>query len=56
MKKLLVVLAAMMFVSLSTFAHEGHDHGTGQVQPTKGGVIQKAGDLYLEIVGTKTDL
>lgn len=56
MKNLFTVLAAILLISFSSFAHEGHDHGTGQVQPTKGGVIQKAGDLYLEIVGSKSDI
>lgn len=56
MKKLFTALVALTLFSFSSFAHEGHDHGTGQVQPTKGGVIQKAGDLFLEIVGTKSDI
>lgn len=56
MKKLFTVLSAILLFSFTTFAHEGHDHGTGQVQPTKGGVIQKAGDLYLEVVGTKSEV
>lgn len=56
MRKLFTAFTMIMLVSFSSFAHEGHDHGTGQVQPTKGGVIQKAGDLYLEVVGSKSDL
>lgn len=56
MKKILSVLLFSLIISLAAFAHEGHDHGSGQVQPTKGGVIQKAGNVYFEIVGTKTEI
>lgn len=54
MKKIIVICIAIF--SLSTFAHEGHDHGPGQVQPVKGGVIMKADHFYLEIVGTQSEV
>lgn len=56
MKIITTVIAFLVLSSFSVLGHEGHDHGAGQVQPTKGGVIQKAGNMYLEVVGTKEDL
>lgn len=56
MTKFYVFLFACFLTSMSSFAHEGHDHGTGQVQPTKGGVIQKAGNLYVEVVGSRKEI
>lgn len=56
MKNFLLVSLSALIISLTVFAHEGHDHGSGQVQPTKGGVIQKAGNMYFEIVGSKNEI
>lgn len=56
MQKILSVFFSALIISLAAIAHDGHDHGSGQVQPTKGGVIQKAGNIYFEIVGTKNEI
>ena len=56
MSKFYVFTFACLLTAFNSFAHEGHDHGTGQVQPTKGGVIQKAGAIYIEVVGTKKEI
>ena len=56
MQKILSVFFSVLFITLSASAHDGHDHGSGQVQPTKGGVIQKAGSMYFEIVGSKSEI
>jgi hypothetical protein len=56
MQKFLLICFFAFTSSLAVFAHEGHDHGSGQVQPTKGGVIQKAGNIYYEVVGSKEDI
>ena len=53
MKLILFLLLALTF---SVQAHEGHNHGPGQVQPIKGGVILKADHFYLEVVGTHTEI
>lgn len=54
MKKILLILITI--TSLSAFSHEGHDHGPGQVQPVKGGVIMKNDDFYLELVGNQSEI
>lgn len=54
MKKIIFLFIAI--VSLSLYAHEGHDHGPGQVQPVKGGVIMKADHFFLEVVGTQAEI
>lgn len=54
MKKILMTLVTLF--SLTAFAHEGHDHGTGQVQPIKGGVIMKTDHFYLEAVGSQSEI
>ena len=53
--KMILTLVTLL-LTFTAFAHEGHDHGTGQIQPTKGGVIQKAGNIYFEVVGTQSEL
>ncbi len=56
MKKFLKLsaLVSTLIISASAFAHG--DHGPTQVQPTKGGVIQKAESFYMEVVGSKTEV
>jgi hypothetical protein len=54
MKMILLTITAL--ISLQVFAHDGHTHGPGQVQPTKGGVIMKGEKFYLEVVGTKNEV
>lgn len=56
MKTKLSTLLLLITLSLSAFAHDGHNHGAGQVQPTKGGTILKADKFYLEVVGNRTDV
>lgn len=56
MTKLFGIFIAFVLVASIAFAHEGHDHGTGQVQATKGGVIQKAGKFYFEVVGSRSEV
>ena len=51
--KAIIFCLGVAILSFS-YAHEGHDHGTGQVQATKGGVIKKAGTMYFEVVGTQS--
>lgn len=54
MKMILLTLVTVFSFQIS--AHEGHTHGPGQVQPTKGGVIMKGEKFYLEVVGTKSEV
>lgn len=54
MKTLLLTLSLMTLNS--AFAHDGHNHGPGQVQPTKGGVILKAESFFLEVVGSNKEI
>lgn len=54
MKITLLTLMLVSIFSFSVCAHEDHDHGPGQVQPTKGGTVLKAKKFYLEVVGTNT--
>lgn len=56
MKIKLITLTLAAIISFGASAHEGHTHGPGQVQPTKGGVILKGEKFYLEVVGTKNDV
>ncbi len=56
MKTKLITLAIISILSFGANAHEGHTHGPGQVQPTKGGVILKGEKFFLEVVGTKSDV
>ncbi len=56
MKTSLIALSLITLFSFQSFAGEGHDHGPGQVQPTKGGVIMKGHKFYLEVVGSKKDV
>jgi hypothetical protein len=52
MKLSLSALALVFILTTTVSAHDGHNHGPGQVQPTKGGVIMKGEKFYLEVVGT----
>lgn len=45
-----ISLIAAMLVSVFAFAHEGHDHGPGQVQAPKGGVIRSLETVHLELL------
>lgn len=45
-----LVTAAFIFTSLHAFAHEGHDHGPGQVQAPKGGIIRSLETVHLELL------
>lgn len=56
MKTILTVALTLLVLSSSVLAGEGHDHGPGQVQPTKGGVLMKGHDFFLEAVGTKSEI
>ena len=52
----MILLTITVLISLQAFSHDGHTHGAGQVQPTKGGVIMKGEKFYLEVVGTKSEV
>lgn len=52
----MILLTLVTLFSFQVSAHEGHTHGPGQVQPTKGGVIMKGEKFYLEVVGTKSEV
>lgn len=55
MKSVLTVLITLTALfSLEVFAHG--DHGPGQAQPTKGGVIMEAEGFLVEAVGSKTEV
>lgn len=54
--KITLALLALALFSFGIQAHDGHNHGPGQVQPTKGGVILKAEKFYLEVVGTQKEI
>lgn len=55
--KTLFLGSAIILATLAAFNVLAHgDHGPTQVQPTKGGVIQKAETFFVEAVGTKTEL
>lgn len=57
MKLLFAILSTLVLLSAAPiFAGEGHDHGPGQVQPTKGGVLMKAHNFFLEAVGTTSEI
>ena len=56
MKTKLSTLLLLTTLSLGGFAHDGHNHGAGQVQPTKGGTILKTDKFYLEVVGNRTEV
>ena len=56
MKMNLFALTLVTLFSFQVGAHEGHNHGPGQVQPTKGGVILKSEHFYLEVVGTNKEI
>lgn len=56
MKHYLLIAVTLLTFSISALSHEGHNHGPGQVQPTKGGVILKAEKFFLEVVGTNNDI
>ena len=49
MRKFISVLT-MVVVSQLSFAHEGHDKTPGAMVAPHGGVIQGAGEIYLEFV------
>lgn len=55
MKKL--IIAAGMFLSLSTFAHEGHDHDApSKVEAPKGGNIKSTEEFHVEVVAKGSDI
>lgn len=57
MKLFFAFLSTLVLLSsAASFAGEGHDHGPGQVQPTKGGVLMKAHNFFLEAVGTTSEI
>ena len=56
MKMTLIALALTAIFSFGIQAHEGHSHGQGKVQPTKGGVKMKGEKFFLEVVGTKKEI
>lgn len=47
-KSLLVGIA--LLVAHKALAHEGHDHGPGQIQAPKGGVIRSLETVHLELL------
>ena len=49
MHKLAVLFFGLM-VSVSTFAHEGHDHGPSTVQPQRGGIVRALETVTLELL------
>lgn len=55
--KTLFLGSVIILSTLAAFNVLAHgDHGPTQVQPIKGGVIQKAESFFVEAVGTKTEL
>ena len=56
MKTTLSVIILPLLVSFAIQAHDGHNHGPGQVQPIKGGVIMKGEKFFLEVVGSKNEI
>jgi len=56
MKRLIAACSLLLLLSMSVFGGEGHSHGPGQVQPTKGGVIMKGEKFFLEVVGTQNEV
>lgn len=55
--KSLFLGSALVLATLAAFDVLAHgDHGPTQVQPTKGGVIQKSDSFFVEAVGTKSEL
>lgn len=50
MKKFIIVVGAVVGVSLSAFAHEGHDKTPGSINAPHGGVVQGTDSLYWELV------
>lgn len=57
MKQFLTILF-LFSISITTKAHEGHDHGAATFQPPKGGVIQTSMQGHFELVnqGNKIQL
>lgn len=45
-----ILLAIIICISTSAWAHEGHDHGPGSVQAPKGGVIRSLETVHLELL------
>lgn len=59
MKKLMILsgIVAGMFLSLSTFAHEGHDHDApSKVEAPKGGNIKSTEEFHVEVVAKGADI
>ncbi|MBL7665622.1 MAG: hypothetical protein JNM93_10860 [Bacteriovoracaceae bacterium] len=56
MKTILTIALTLLALNSPVFAGEGHDHGPGQVQPTRGGILMKGHDFFLEAVGTKSEI
>jgi hypothetical protein len=48
MRKLM--LALLVTISNTAWGHEGHDHGPGNVQAPKGGVIRSLETVHLELI------
>ena len=44
------IIALVLALSSSIFAHEGHDKSPGAVAAPHGGQIQGTGDLYVEVL------
>lgn len=57
MKILTQVILAVLWISMSAFAHEGHDHdGPTTIQAPKGGVIKALDEARVEVVSKGKDI
>lgn len=45
-----IILTASLIFTQNSFAHKGHDHGPGQIQPPKGGVMRSLETVRLELL------
>ncbi|UOF01903.1 hypothetical protein [Bdellovibrio reynosensis] len=44
------IILSLLFVSATSVAHEGHDHGPGAIQAPKGGVVRSLETINLELL------
>lgn len=49
MLRMIAIVVALIVAPLA-FSHEGHDHGPGQVEAPKGGVIRSLESVHLELL------
>ncbi len=51
-----IILFAVVLVSTSSFAHEGHDHAPGTIKSNHGGVVRAGKFINLEYVVTNNEV